>query len=156
MLRRFCLLATLATGLLAGCDMLGIESPERIAALKEADGKAVGGGCRHAGRAIEDCYVLNRKVEKAAIFAGWREMNDYMRENKLEPVLPTLNTDTVAQAEGEGKRARTDKSAEKGSDKAAEKQGEKSSEKGTDKSGDKARTKDSGAVMSEKSRKGES
>jgi hypothetical protein len=90
MLRRFCLLATLATGLLAGCDMLGIESPERIAALKEADGKAVGGGCRHAGRAIEDCYVLNRKVEKAAIFAGWREMNDYMRENKIESVAPQL------------------------------------------------------------------
>ena len=90
MLRRFCLFATLATGLLAGCDMLGIESSERMAAVKEADGKAVGGGCRHAGRAIEDCYVLNRKVEKAAIFAGWREMNDYMRENKIEPVAPQL------------------------------------------------------------------
>jgi hypothetical protein len=96
MLRRLCLLATLATGLLAGCDMLGIESPERIAAVKEADGKAVGGACRHAGRAIEDCYALNRKVEKAAIFAGWREMNDYMRENKIEPVQPQL----AAQAKG--------------------------------------------------------
>jgi hypothetical protein len=90
MLRRLCLLATLASGLLAGCDMLGIESPERIAAVREADGKAVGGACRHAGRAIEDCYALNRKVDKAAIFAGWREMNDYMRENKIEPVAPQL------------------------------------------------------------------
>ena len=98
MLRRLCLFATLATGLLAGCDMLGIESVEHVAAVKEADGKAVGGACRHAGRAIEDCYALNRKVEKAAIFAGWREMNDYMRENKIEPVAPQLTAATAAMA----------------------------------------------------------
>jgi hypothetical protein len=101
MLRRLCLLVTLASGLLAGCDMLGIESPERIAAVKEADGKAVGGGCRHAGRAIEDCYVLNRKVEKAAIFAGWREMNDYMRENKIESVAPQLTAVPAVVAKSE-------------------------------------------------------
>jgi len=29
-------------------------------------------------------------VDKAAIYAGWREMDDYMRENKLEAVAPTL------------------------------------------------------------------
>jgi hypothetical protein len=114
MLRRLCLFATLASGLLAGCDMLGIESAERIAAVKEADGKAVGGACRHAGRAIEDCYALNRKVEKAAIFAGWREMNDYMRENKIEPVAPQLTaapaavvakSDVAAPAHEEAQRA---------------------------------------------------
>ena len=76
--------------LLAGCDMLGIESPEKIAAAREADGKAIGGACRHAGRAIEDCYALYRKADRAAIFAGWRDMNDYMRENKIEPVAPQL------------------------------------------------------------------
>jgi hypothetical protein len=73
---------------LAGCDMLGIESPEKLAAIKEAEGKAVGGACRHAARAIEDCFAMNKKAEKAAVFAGWREMNDYMRENKIEPVVP--------------------------------------------------------------------
>ena len=60
----------LATALLAGCDMLGgalgIESPEKVAAAREAEGKAVGGACRHAGRAIEDCYTMNKKAEKAA------------------------------------------------------------------------------------------
>ena len=76
--------------LLAGCDVLGIESPERLAAVREADGKAIGGACRHAGRAIEDCYALNRKADRAAVFAGWREMNDYMRENKIEEVAPQL------------------------------------------------------------------
>ena len=83
-------LALLAATLLAGCDMLGIESPERVAASRDADGKAIGGACRHAGRAIEDCYAIYRKADRAAIFAGWRDMNDYMRENKIEPVAPQL------------------------------------------------------------------
>ena len=86
--------ATLAAALLAGCDMLGIESPEKVAAARDAEGRAIGGACRHAGRAIEDCYARNRRTDKAAIFAGWRDMNDYMRENKIEEVPPTL----VAQA----------------------------------------------------------
>ena len=77
-----------ATLLLAGCEMLGMESTEKLAAAKDAEGRAVGGACRHAGRAIEDCYAMNRKADKAAVFAGWREMNDYMRENKLEAVVP--------------------------------------------------------------------
>src|SRR5450755_3561079 len=76
--------------LLAGCDQLGLESASSVAAQRDAEGKAIGGACRHAGRAIEDCYTLNRKSDKAAMFAGWREMNDYMRENKIEPVAPLL------------------------------------------------------------------
>ncbi len=84
------LLLPLLLTLLAGCDMLGIESPEKVAATREADGKAVGGACRHAGRAIEDCYALNKKADRAAVFAGWREMNDYMRENKIDEVRPQL------------------------------------------------------------------
>jgi hypothetical protein len=80
----------LAASLLAGCDMLGIDSPEKIAAARDADGKAIGGACRHAGRAIEDCFAVYRKADRAAVFAGWRDMNDYMRENKIEPVPPQL------------------------------------------------------------------
>ena len=82
--------AVLAACLLAGCDMLGIESVEKVAAARDADGKAIGGACRHAGRAIEDCYTIYRKADRAAVFAGWRDMNDYMRENKIEPVVPQL------------------------------------------------------------------
>lgn len=98
--------------LLAGCDLLGIESPEKVAASREADGKAIGGACRHAGRAIEDCYALNRKADRAAVFAGWREMNDYMRENKIEEVAPQVaasnaaakpSADDTAAEHGEGK-----------------------------------------------------
>ena len=82
--------AALAVCLLAGCDMLGIESVEKVAAARDADGKAIGGACRHAGRAIEDCFTIYRKADRAAVFAGWRDMNDYMRENKIEPVAPQL------------------------------------------------------------------
>ena len=80
----------LAAALLGGCDLLGIESPEKIAAAREADGKAVGGACRHAGRAIEDCFAIYKKADRASVFAGWRDMNDYMRENKIEAVPPQL------------------------------------------------------------------
>ena len=135
-----------------GCNLFGGESADAVAARREADGKAVGGACRHAGRAIEDCYTLNRRADKAAVYAGWREMNDYMRENKLEPVAPSLNGETVAQADADGKRARADKSTEKSGDKAADRTSDKTQEKSSDKS----RTKDSGSVGSEKSRKSDS
>ena len=94
--RRALIAIVFASTLLAGCDMLGgalgIESPEKVAAAREAEGKAIGGACRNAARAIEDCFALNRKADKAAVFAGWREMNDYMRENKIDPVTPQLVT----------------------------------------------------------------
>jgi hypothetical protein len=84
------LLALAGLVTLTACDMLGVESASATAARREAEGKAIGGACRHAGRAIEDCYGLNRKADKAAVFAGWREMNDYMRENKIEAVPPSM------------------------------------------------------------------
>ena len=123
-MRRFALTAALlATALLAGCDVvigaLGIESPEKVAAVREADGKAIGGACRHAGRAIEDCYALNRKADKASVFAGWRDMNDYMRENKIEPVPPQVATQLAnaaakpAEAEPVKPAAASDKPAAK-------------------------------------------
>ncbi len=69
---------------LAACDQLGIESPAVQAARREADGKAIGAGCRQAARSVELCFELNKRADRAAVFAGWREMNDYMLENKLE------------------------------------------------------------------------
>ena len=91
--------------LLTGCDMLGIESASAVAGRREAEGKAVGGACRHAGRAIEDCYALNKKADKAAVFAGWREMNDYMRENKIDNVAPQAAPAPAATASDDGEPA---------------------------------------------------
>lgn len=73
----------LAALLLSACDMLGLGPDPKIA-QKEAEAKAIGGACRHGLRAIEDCYTLNKGINKAAIFDGWREMDTYMRENKIE------------------------------------------------------------------------
>lgn len=94
-------LIVVAATFLAGCEQLGIESPEKIEAARQAEGAAIGGACRHAGRAIEDCYALNKKADKAAMFAGWRDMNDYMRENKIDAVAPQLGTE-VASAKPSG------------------------------------------------------
>lgn len=85
---------------LAGCDLLGIEGASAVAARREAEGKAIGGACRHAGRAIEDCFAINRRAEKAAVFAGWREMNDYMAENKIETLAPQSGSEADVAAKG--------------------------------------------------------
>lgn len=75
---------------LSGCDRMGIPDPVKVAEQQDAEGKAIGGACRHSGRALEDCYVLNPSALKAAIFAGWRDMNDYMQQNNIETVKPEL------------------------------------------------------------------
>ena len=80
----------LSGALLGGCEQLGIPDFTKSSAKAEADGKAIGSACRHAGRAIEDCYTLNKKADRPAVYAGWREMNEYMRENKIEPVIPVI------------------------------------------------------------------
>ncbi len=106
--RRMTWALTAVVALLAGCDQLGIESPEKLAAARLAEGNAIGGACRHAGRAIEDCYALNKKADKAAVFAGWRDMNDYMRENKIDPVPPQLNPQGGASKSSESDAAGED------------------------------------------------
>lgn len=75
---------------LAGCEIPGMEDTAKIAEAREADGKAIGGACRHSGRALEDCYVMNPKAQKAAVYAGWRDMDAYMRDNNIRPVVPDL------------------------------------------------------------------
>ncbi len=131
---RIAALMLLSTSLLAaGCDQLGIESASTLAARREADGKAVGGACRHAGRAIEDCYVLNRKADRAAVYAGWREMNEYMRENKMEPVVPQLEGERQVAAKAP-EAAETPAESKPRRDKADDKAG---SEKAPDKAADK-------------------
>jgi hypothetical protein len=127
---------------LSACDLLGIEDPAKVAALKEAEGKAIGSACRQTGRALEDCYDLNSRALKSAIFAGWREMDGYMRENKLEvvprqpPDAPAKGKDGTAAAEPAtgGKAGKGEKPAEKLADKLADKPAEKLAAKVPEKS----------------------
>jgi hypothetical protein len=87
---RILVLVPLCGLLIGGCEQLGLETPAQTAAAKEAEGRAIGSACRHSGRALEDCYTLNPKAVKAAVFTGWRDMDAYMRENNLEIVVPTV------------------------------------------------------------------
>ncbi|KQO24236.1 hypothetical protein ASF11_21895 [Acidovorax sp. Leaf76] len=70
--------------LLAGCDKIPGLGPDPRVAQRDAEAKAIGGACRHALRGLEDCYTLNPKAAKASVFAGWKDMDAYMRENKIE------------------------------------------------------------------------
>ncbi len=86
------LLRTLITTtllLLTGCDIPGLEPDPRIA-KREADAKAIGSACRHSLRGIEDCYKQNEAASKSDIFSGWKDMDQYMRENKIEGVPSTM------------------------------------------------------------------
>ena len=83
----------LATLLLTGCveeiNKL-LEDPKAV--QKEADAKATGSACRYGLRSIEDCYALNPKASKSAVFAGWKEMDQYMRDNKVEGIPAKIDT----------------------------------------------------------------
>jgi hypothetical protein len=91
------LILTLAL-LLAGCDIPGMGPDPRVL-QRESDGKAIGGACRYAQRGIEDCYNLNAKASKTAIFAGWKDMDQYMRENKVEGQASAPDKDEKAAAD---------------------------------------------------------
>lgn len=136
-------ITAIALGALAGCEQLGLDDGKAV----EAEGKAIGAACRHAGRALEDCYQINPKAPKAAIFTGWKEMNDYMTEQKLEVIKPSLppplpksrkkaeaESDTEAESETPSKPASTDASAPEGGTEAdAKKPAEGEASKAADK-----------------------
>ena len=94
---RFLILCCLIP-LLSACDRLAFPDPAKEAEHKDAEGKAIGSACRHAGRALEDCFALNPKAEKASIFAGWKDMNDYMAQNKIDTVKPEFLPSTLTAA----------------------------------------------------------
>jgi hypothetical protein len=72
-----------ATSTLVGCDALGIETATQVNAKREAEARAIGSACRYALRGIEDCFASNSKAGKAAVFEGWKEMDQYMRDNQM-------------------------------------------------------------------------
>lgn len=68
---------------LQGCDQIN-----QALNKQQANGHAIGAACRHSGRSLEDCYRRNTKVAKADIYAGWKEMNEYMLAKKIDIVPP--------------------------------------------------------------------
>jgi len=81
-LRTFCLSAALILSL-SGCEQINDQLNKQ-----KLVGKAVGAGCRQSGRSLEDCYNRNSKVAKPDIFAGWKEMSEYMQAKKLDVIPP--------------------------------------------------------------------
>ena len=55
----------------ATLDHAPLSAATVTAARQEAEGKAIGAGCRHAARSVEQCYLTNKRADKAAAFAGW-------------------------------------------------------------------------------------
>lgn len=92
----------LAAPLLGGCeqlaDVLELPNPAREAMRIDAESRAIGSACRHAGRSLEDCYALNGTAVKASVFAGWRDMNDYMMEHQLDTVPSRIAPSSPAAA----------------------------------------------------------
>lgn len=86
-------LSLLALFSLTACDVvkdrMGIKDPARL----DAEAKAIGASCRLSGRGLEDCYGLNESYPRAPIYAGWKEMNEYMVERKMEVQPPELGPD---------------------------------------------------------------
>ena len=78
------LLAFSSILLLTACDKIPGLGPDPRVAQREEEAKAIGGACRHAVRGLEDCYTLNPKAPKAQVFAGWKDMDAYMRENNIQ------------------------------------------------------------------------
>lgn len=91
--------------LLAGCDKIPGLGPDPRVAQREEEAKAIGGACRHALRGLEDCYTLNPKAPKASVFAGWKDMDAYMRENKIEGAPSVLG-------KADGKPERSERSGD--------------------------------------------
>lgn len=80
---RMVALVSLSIGL-SGCDyvshMIDSRTPEQL----RDEGMALGAGCRQAGQSLEDCYKLNPKSQKSGIYAGWKEMHEYMAAMNIE------------------------------------------------------------------------
>ncbi|HJV06579.1 MAG TPA: hypothetical protein VJ642_04600 [Chromobacteriaceae bacterium] len=68
---------------LSGCNWFNT-----VTGLSKESNKAIGAACRQTGRSLEECYLLNPDADKASIYAGWREMHEYMAKNKLDTMPP--------------------------------------------------------------------
>ena len=100
------LLASALLLALPGCDQVQnqINKPAR-------DAKATGAGCRLSGRSLEDCYKRNPRAARADVYAGWKEMNDYMAEKNIPevaPLLPPPAPPGAAKAAAKAKHAKAD------------------------------------------------
>ena len=76
---------------LTACDYVSsFTKPKQTPEEAKAEGIALGAGCRQAGQSLEDCYQRNPDALKAGIFAGWKDMHEYMAAKNIQTVLPPV------------------------------------------------------------------
>jgi len=74
---------------LGACDYVtSFTKPKRTPEEIKAEGIAVGAGCRQVGQSLEECYQHNPDSLKAGIFAGWKDMHEYMAAKNIQTVEP--------------------------------------------------------------------
>jgi hypothetical protein len=89
-------IAALALGV-SGCDYVGgMFAPKPLEQQRE-EGQALGAGCRQAGQSLEDCYTRNPNSLKAGIYAGWKEMHEYMAAMNIETAKSGAEPDPIKQ-----------------------------------------------------------
>ncbi|MDY7578171.1 hypothetical protein RGU70_07540 [Herbaspirillum sp. RTI4] len=76
---------------LSACDFINnFNKPKMTPEQERAEGIALGAGCRHSGQTLEDCYQRNPDSTKAGIFAGWKEMHEYMASKNIQTVFAVV------------------------------------------------------------------
>ncbi len=89
---------------LSACDYISsFSKPKQTPEEAKAEGIALGAGCRQAGQSLEDCYQRNPDALKAGIFAGWKDMHEYMAAKGIQTVTPPAPPADAAKDDAKGK-----------------------------------------------------
>ena len=89
---------------LSACDYISsFSKPKQTPEEAKAEGIALGAGCRQAGQSLEDCYQRNPDALKAGIFAGWKDMHEYMAAKGIQTVTPPTPPADAAKDDAKGK-----------------------------------------------------
>lgn len=78
---------------LSACDYFQKSKSAKTPEELMAEGVALGAACRQVGQSLETCYARNPKGLKEGIFAGWKEMHEYMATKNLETLEPSSSKD---------------------------------------------------------------
>lgn len=101
---------------LSACDYISsFSKPKQTPEEAKAEGIALGAGCRQAGQSLEDCYQRNPDALKAGIFAGWKDMHEYMAAKGIQTVAPPAPAADAAKDDAKAKDGK-DKDSKDGKD----------------------------------------
>ena len=129
---------------LSACDYVSrFTKPKQTPEEAKAEGVALGAGCRQAGQTLEDCYQRNPDALKAGIFAGWKDMHEYMAAKGIETAPPPPPPVAEADADKEDKDAKDTKDTKDTKDKASSGSRTRDSDRQRDRDSTRSRDRDS-------------